>query len=307
MSLEDYLKQLCQEEEAVKHSKLLRLSGLSAEELPVFNTEWPPVPTPTKLDLLTWMVDLSEDNAELDFTDVYKFCLNDGDEGVREKAARGLWDCDDRSIIGPLIGMLKEDPSPRVRAAAGISLRKFAIMAQEGKLRPRDTDRIRDALVFAIEREGEDLEVRRRAIEAIASIEGPAAAEIIEAAYHSGDAELTQSAVYAMGQSSDTRWLPAVLVEMDSDDPGTRYEAATAGGLLGDESTIPDLIRLVTDEDTQVQVAAVHSVGMIGGPLAKRALEQCLTMEDDAIQEAAESALLNVEFDADPLAFRFQV
>ncbi len=307
MSLEDYLKQLSQQDEAVKHSELLRLSGLSAEELSVFSARWPPVPTPRKLDLLTWMVELSEDNAELDFTDVYGFCLNDDDEGIRETAARGLWECEHRSVIGPLINLLKEDPSPRVRAAAGMSLRKFAMIAQEGKLRPRDTDRIRDALVFAIEREGEDVEVRRRAIEAIASIEGPASVEIIQAAYNSGDAGLTQSAVYAMGQSSDTRWLPTVLDEMDSDDPGTRYEAATAGGLLGDESTIPDLIRLITDEDTQVQVAAVHSIGMIGGPLAKRALDQCLTMEDEAIQEAAVSALLNVEFDADPLAFRFQV
>ena len=305
MTLEDYLGQLSREDEPVRHSEILRLSGLSAEELSVFKDGWPPVPTHRKLDLLARMVELGEDNAELDFVEVYKFGLDDGDDAVREVAAGGLWECHDRTLIGPLIDLLKEDPSSSVRAAAAKSLRGFATMAQLGKLRPRDSDRIRDALLFAIERDEEDLEVRRRAIEAIASIEGPISAEIVQNAYDSGDPRLTQSAVYAMGQSSDATWLPTVLDEMDSDDPAMRYEAATAGGLLGDESTVPYLIRLITDEDIRVQLAAVRGLGMIGGPLAKRTLEQCLRMEDEIIEEAAESALSSVEFDDDPLAFRF--
>ena len=303
----DLGEQLAGEDESLKYSQLLQLSGLGADEIVDFKLAWPSVPPERKHELLEKLVGLAEDGPELDFTGTFRACLDDSDEDVREVATRGLWECDDRAIIRPLIGLLDSDPSAKVRAAAGMSLRGFTAMAQEGKLRSRDVDRILSALIAAIERPEEDLEVMRRAIEAVASLKSPEIEKIIRDAYDSGVPEMAQSALYAMGQSSDPQWLPTVVADMDQEHAAIRYEAANAAGLLGDETTVPRLIKLIEDDDLQVQLAAVGALGIIGGSLAKRALKQCLKLDDEELEEAAQAALDELEFDDDPLGIRFEV
>ena len=124
-------------------------------------------------------------------------------------------------------------------------------------------------------------------------------------AYESGISTMVQSAVYAMGRSSNSEWLPLVLREMNAVDPAIRYEAANACGLLGEEPEIPQLAALIGDEDIEVQCAAAIALGNIGGPTAKRALRRALDIGDDALTEAVTEALENLEFDDDPLGFGF--
>lgn len=306
MSLEKYLKELCDEQKPLKHILLEQLSGLTPEAVFEFRDAWRTLSQQRKCEVLSRLVELSEDNLELDFSQVFRSCLADEDESVREKAALGLSDCDDRVIIRPLVGLLQSDPAPRVRAAAATSLGKFAELAQEGKLISRDAERIRDALLAVIDKPDEDIEVRRRAIEAASCFNTPQIQKIIRDAYNSPNPKLKQSAIFAMGRNSDPQWLPIILEEMTSTDPAIRYEAAMACGQIGDESTVPHLIRLIKDEDLQVQLAAIDALGNIGGPLAKRALQQCLKSGDEAVEEAAQAALGNIEFEEDPLSFRFQ-
>ena len=97
-----------------------------------------------------------------------------------------------------------------------------------------------------------------------------------------------------------------MLRDSQDDDPAIRYEAANAIGQLGDETSVPHLIMLVKDDDDQVQLAAVQSLGYIGGILAKQALIQCMKLGDEALEETARTALRSIEFDEDPLGFRFQ-
>ena len=284
----------------------MKLSGLSAEEASMFKETWARLSNSRKCEVLGELADLSEENLELDFDAVFRASLADGSDDVRERATKGLWECDDRSIIRPLLDLLRNDPSPKVRAAAAVSIAKFADMAQDGKLLQRDGERMKQALVDVIDAEA-DVDVRRRAIEAVASFNTPDIEQIIRDAYESSDARLKQSAIYAMGRSSDPRWLSIVMEEMRHDDSSIRYEAAGACAQLGDESVVPQLIGLIKDDDFQVQVSAVEALGTLGGPLAKRALLQCLKMEDEALEEAAQTALKELEFDEDPLGFRFQV
>ena len=68
---------------------------------------------------------------------------------------------------------------------------------------------------------------------------------------------------------------------------------------------MPHIIRLIKDDDALVQLSAVEALSSIGGTLAKQALLQCLKSGDEALEEAAQSALANLEFDNDPLGFRF--
>ena len=306
MTLEDFMSALAVEDAPPKHSSLLQLSGLDSEQLFEFRSGWIDLSTSRKQEVLARLIDLGEDNLELDFTPVFRACLRDEDDDVREIATKGLWESDDRAVIRPMLALLTEDTSHKVRAAAAISLAKFARLAQDGKILARDGEKIRRSLLEIIGQQDEDLEVRRRAIEAVASFNSPEIELLIKDAYESGNPKLRQSAIFAMGRSSKVSWLPTVLKEIGDDDPAIRYEAANAVGQLGDESIVPYLISLIKDDDVQVQVSALQSLGTIGGPLAKSALQQTLKIGDETLEEAAETALASIEFDDDPLGFKFE-
>lgn len=305
MTIDAYIRELGDESKGVKRSGLLQLSSLTRDDTREFRRLWRGVGRERRREVLAALVELSEDNLELDFTAIFRACLSDECEVVREQATRGLLETDDRAIIRPLIGLLKDDPSVGVRQAAAISLSKFADLAQQGKLMSRDEQRIQEALLNVIERGDESSDVRRRAIEAIGSFDTPETSRIVGEAYELAGSDMRQSAIYAMGRSSNSEWLPIVLREMNAVDPAIRYEAANACGLLGDESTIPQIAALINDEDIEVQCAAAIALGNIGGPMAKRALRRALDVGDDALTEAVTEALENLEFDDDPLGFGF--
>ena len=305
MTLDTYISELADQSSPVKRSGLLQLSSLTRDDMRDFRSHWRAVGRERKREVLAALVELSEDNLELDFSAIYRACLSDECELVREQATRGLLETDDRAIIRPLIGLLKGDPDAKVREAAAITLSNFTDMAQQGKLMSRDEGRIREALLEVIARRDEEPDVHRRAVEAVGSFDTPETSRIVSEAYDSGNSTMRQSAIYAMGRSSNDEWLPIVLREMNAVDPAIRYEAANACGLLGNESEIPQLAALIGDEDIEVQCAAAIAIGNIGGPMAKRALRRALDIGEDALTEAVTEALENLEFDDDPLGFGF--
>lgn len=307
MELERLLAELEDEEKPLRHSSLVHFSGLTPEELEVFRRGWSRLSPRRRRQVVSEMMSLAEDNVELDFNSVFRLCLRDPDEEVREKAVLGLWECEERSLIPSLISLLREDPSTRVRAAAAQGLGKFASLAEEGKLLPRDATRVKEALLEVVRNPREPLEVRRRALEAVAPFNLPEVDQIIQEAYHSREPLLRQSGLYAMGRTGNPRWLPTILMELQSPDPAMRYEAAFACGALGEESVVPRLLPLLRDGDLQVRLAAIEALGAIGGPVAKRALLQCLRSPDEAVREAAQAALQEVEFQEDPLSFKFRL
>ena len=306
VTLEKFVADLGDESKPLKHAGLLQLTSLESEDVFGFRSAWVDLPKTRKTEILGKLVELGENNMELDFSAIFRVCLNDEDDDVRELATRGLWECDDRVVVRPLIGLLKNDPSEKVRAAAALSLSKFSSMAQDGKLLGRDADRVRDALLNVVGKEDENIEVRRRAIEAVSCFNTPEIEGIVREAYGSENPRLRQSAIFAMGKSADSQWLGTVLKETRHEDPAMRFEAANACGLLGDETIVPHLISLFKDDDVEVQVAALQALGQIGGQLAKRALQKAVKTGDETVEEAAQAALAEIEFDEDPLGFRSQ-
>ncbi len=303
MTLSTYIEEIQDETRPIRRSELLQLSGLGREDIREFRAAWLGVHRNRRREILALLVELSEDNLELDFGSIFRSCLSDDCELVREQATRGLLETDDRMVIRPLVAMLKDDPSTKVRAAAAITLSKFSDMAQQGKLMSRDEDRIREALLAIVANADEDIDVRRRSIEAVASFDTPEITQIVRDAYGSNHPTMQQSAIYAMGRTSNSEWLQIVLSELNSNNPAIRYEAATACGLIGDETTIAHIIELIGDEDIEVQTAAIGALGNIGGSLAKRALIQAIKIGDEALTDTALAALANIEFDEDPLGF----
>ena len=304
MSLERYLTELNDEGKPLVFSKLANLSTLSPEELRLFLEVWASMGVARQRQIASQLVALAEEKPSLNFDDIFRACLHDPDEIVRVRAIEGLWEYENRSLINPLSTMLREDSKESVRAAAAMALGKFALLAELGKLRPDDGTKVERALVAVIDNQEEQLEVRRRAVEAIATLSLPKVTEIIQEAYQGNDDKMRVSAIYAMGMNSDPAWLPTLVKELGNPDAEMRFEAAVACGELGMEEAVPHLVKLIHDLDSQVQFSAMAALGQIGGSEAEAALRDCLNHPDEHIRDAAADAIEMLGFYKEPFSFR---
>ncbi len=277
-------------------SAVRALSNLLNDELAQLAAFWPQLSTQRRRALVARMVENAEADFELDFSQVFTMGLHDRDPLVRVSCIEGLWENEDFALIRPLARLLGEDESVLVREAAAVSLSRFALLAELGKLQPRYVDLVWDALWNAVHRAHEDLAVCRRAVESIAYFSRPEVKTIIEQAYRHDEPKMQVSAVFAMGHSADQAWVDVVQEELDSPDAEIRYEAVRACGALHVAEAIPALSRLAADADAQVRVMAVWALGQIGGPEATRVLEICCGQGDEALREAADEALAEMDF-----------
>ncbi len=304
MTLEEYLMELAEADTTVKAAGLLRLSGLLPEEQAQLSQRWGAIGAERRREVVSKLLEMSEENVELDFLSVFCHCLSDSDAVVRERAVTGLWESDDRSTITLLIERLAEDTDVSVRAAAAMSIGRFATLAENGKLLSRDGQRVGDALLCALKDPQEELEVRRRALESVAAFGSPEVKEWVRWGYSSDDPKLRQSALFAMGRSADIGWKSVILQELKSADAAMRYEAANACRELGEEELAPHLASLLSDQDIQVQLSAIQALAVIGGDHAQKLLRHCARSSDDAVREAAEAALEMMAMEDDVLSFK---
>ena len=306
MSFELFLETISDPAADLSLSEFHEVSDLSPEELGQFAKAWLSLSTERQREIVSTMVELAENNAELDFMAVFKMCLRVSDEEILEIAIEGLWEHEDRSIIGGLVGVLGSDKSPNVRAAAARALGKFPQLAQEGKLLAKDGELIHQNLMGVLEDEAEDIEVRRRCLESLAPFNTEAIQQFVEWAYTSEDQDLKSSSIFAMGRTGEISWLPTLIQELQSPEASVRYETAHACGELGEEDAVLHLIPLLQDDDHQVQLAGVAALGKIGGGMAKRVLVNCVKEGDAALEDAAKAELEGIELMEDPLGFSSQ-
>lgn len=306
MELSDYLRELADGSVRLQVGSLPRLSGLSPEERRRLTEAWTGIDVRRRRRIVQELVDLAEDNVELDFDAVFIRGLTDDDPDVRLESIRGLWEHEGTDVIEPLLDMLANDEDAGVRAEAALALGRFVTRSAEGKLRERHSRPIEEGLQRAIRDTEEVEEVRARALEAAGAQGGAWVRQAISEAYESGMLRLKVSAVHAMGRSCEERWLPLLVKELGSDEPELRFEAATACGRLGDQRVIPHLIKLIVDPDEEVKAAAIHALGEVGGRHAREALLALLASESEAVRDAATEALAQLDFEEDPLSFRYR-
>ena len=297
MSLDTCLIELEDEDAPLSYSNLIELSDLVSAEMPQFIRSWNQVSSERRAQVVERLVELAEENARLDFAIVLKLALADDDYDVQEKAIAGMWEGEDRTVIPLLLNILQSDAPPPVRASAAAALGKYSLLAQEDKILPKDAQLVQESLMSSLQDDGNTVEVRRRALEAVSPFNTPRIHEYIRWAYGSGEQTLKGSSLYAMGKTQETAWLPAIIPELRSTDPSLRYEAVCACSELGEEDMVEHLIPLLEDDDTQVQMAAVSAMGNIGGTLAKRALRRCLRDADETLKEAVQEALDEMDID----------
>ncbi len=304
LPIEETITDLGNSNQPLRNARLVDLSNLNSEELGFLERAWSGIEPARRRQVIYRLVELAEDNLELNFDSIFRSCLKDQDAEVRSKAIEGLWECEEASLVDPLINLLGQDGSEDVRAAAATALGKFVMLAELNKLRSCHTSKVRQALFGVIGDSKRSVEVRRRALEAVAPLNLPKVEGAIIGAYQSHDPELRISAIYAMGKNGDRSWLPLLLKELASTDAEIRYEAAEACGELGEEDAIPQLIELIDDPDVEVQVAALRALGKIGGNEAKECLQRCLNTPGEVICQAAEQALYELEVEESPFTFK---
>ena len=301
--IDEIISELQNNAKPLSSAKLTELSGVNSEELQLFKEVWPTIERKRRQQVVSRLVELAEENFDLDFDNVFKDCLDDPDAEVRSRAIEGLWENEEPSLINTLLNLLEHDSSEKVQAAAAAALGRFVMLAEHQKLHSSYSSKIYQALLTTIGDSSQALEVRRRALEAIAPMGSPEVEKVISEAYHNGHPKFRFSSIYAMGKNCNPAWLPILLKELANADAEIRYEAAGACGEIGEEDAVPYLTNLVEDPDLEVQLATIQALGKIGGTEAKNCLEQCLDDDSEVIQQAAEQALRELGEGEEPLSF----
>ncbi len=281
------------------------LSDLTQSEIAEFEKTWSRLNDETRQRIIHELIDVGEANFELSYTAIALSVLDDPDSDVRGAAIELLWENEDESTLHRLLEIAQWDESTEVRAAATTAVGRFILMGELGDFSETEAMRAQDIVISILNSEDEEIDVRRRALEAISNSSHEIVESAIRDAYESHEHKMRVSAVFAMGRSADDHWTSTVLRELDSDDPEIRYEAARAAGELMIEDAVPALSRMAFDSDRELQNNAVWSLGEIGGREALRVLNlvaaNAQETDDADLIEAVEDALASATLGGDML------
>ncbi|UCD08776.1 MAG: HEAT repeat domain-containing protein, partial [Dehalococcoidales bacterium] len=164
-SIGNAIRELAEGEDIPNNTSLTELSGLSPVEMRHFREVWDGLNTERRIQTINRLLELAEDNLELNFDTIFRYCLSDPEEDIRCLAIDGLWENEDTSLIDPLIKLLEEDESDKVQSAAATALGKYAVLAELGKLRNETIEKVQEALLGAIDDRNKSTEVIRRVLE----------------------------------------------------------------------------------------------------------------------------------------------
>ena len=271
---------------------LYLLSDLAPSEISEFCGAWSSIDPERRQVIVRHLADISEENFEVDFTDVFAHCLDDDSPEVRKASLDGLWDSERVALIGPIIDLMEGDPDAGVRVLAAATLGHYVLLGEWRQIPERSVDPIVESLLNQIESTHTKELVRYAALESVAASGNPRVESLIHEAYDSADLTAQKSALFAMGRSADTRWINTVIDEMSSPMVELRVEAARAAGEIGHRSAIPELIELTSDEDLEVRLVAISALGRIGGDIPRQYLQEIIEdFDDEDLSEAASIAL----------------
>jgi HEAT repeat protein len=194
-----------------------------------------------------------------------------------------------------LLDLAVDDDAVAVRARAASALGRFILLGEFEEIPAEQANAAVDTAISIYNDVDEDVEVRRRALEALGHSSHTGVDDLIREAYESHEQLMKVSAVFAMGKSADPKWASIVTREMNSGDAELRFEAARAAGELGLEEAVPKLSRLAYEPDREVKESAIWALGEIGGHEAQRVLNALIqdpaVVEDEDLQEALDDAL----------------
>lgn len=293
MSLSQHLRMLAHDSQSLSKHALKVFSDVHPDSEMEFLAAWAEIAPSHRVDLVRTLRDLAEDAIDLDFRQVFLFCLSDSEPAVRATAIDGLWEDERESTVYRLLDMLHDDSSD-VRATTLISLSRMAYRAEVGELSADMGHMVSRALLTYAADTTQALEVRRRALEGLGYVAHmPEAQTLITEAYAHPEEMMRESALVAMGRSMRSEWISNILAELTSPVAALRYEAVRAIAEFGEEGQpwLAQIAPLLDDPDMEVVLSTIWAFGQVGGPTAQRWLEQLAQSSDPARAEAARDAL----------------
>lgn len=277
---------------------LHHFSDLTPENLQALVATWPQVTTHRKRALLEDLELLAEADTLVSFDVLAKPLLHDPDPYVRASAIRLLWECTDTDLVPIFVALLEQDPDSQVRATAATALGQFIYLGELEEISPALLHQVEEHLLKAVNEQANEVQVRRRALEALGASSRPEVPDLIEAAYARPSPDWKVSALFAMGRSGDERWEKLVLANLHSSNDDIRLEAIRAAGELELASArAPLLDALEDEEDADIRHEIVWALSKIGGPGIEERLQELLDAEEDEDEaDFLEEALDNLAF-----------
>jgi HEAT repeat protein len=275
---------------------LYELSGMLDDDIKIFNHIWCSIPITLKRQLITELRDIAEADFAVDFSAVFIKGLESEDPDICVTAMDGLSEIEDIRLLPRLYILLQTSQYASVRSSAAQILANYVLLGELGKIHQIIFDRVLNELLAAYKKPGEDIEVKRRILEALAYTGTRDIPALIQSAYEGSDEKMMTSSVFSMGRSADKYWAAIVQKELLNPNPEIRFEATRACGELQIKDAVPDLIDLTDDTDVEVQEMALWSLGQIGGSKARRILEQFVHSDNEALSTAAQQAIDELDF-----------
>lgn len=277
----------------LKAALFYSLSDPSPEQLALFHSVWELTPPERKYAFLSRMIETSETNFELDFSEIGFALLSDADSTVRGLAISVLWASDDPKAMYEFIKLLEADSESNVRAAAASALGQFVLLGALGSIARNVASDAEEALLKFGLNDRNSLEVYRRSLESIAYADRREIKDLIQDAFNGDNGELRASAVFAMGRSADQHWEKLVLGSLSDPQPDVRFEAVKAAGEMGLVRAVGPLTRMARDKsDREIREQAIWALGEIGGAEAQETLLGLAQIEaDDGMLELIEDAI----------------
>ena len=306
MLVKDIIAEMADISKPLVNTHLADLTQLSTANLKEFAQVWKTIELKRRHEILTRLSELITDSIELNFDSIFKTCLTDPDDDVRNEAINGLWENENPALISNYIDMLTTDLSEKVQAAAALALGRFALMAELGSISPKYGNVVGHVLLSVTGDKSKSIEVRRRALEAVAPLSTELVRTAIKTSYESNDDRLMISAIYAMGRNCESKWLPFLLKELKSNDAEMRFEAVGALGEIGNEDIVQYLMPVANDTDIDVRMAVMQALGKIGGNEAKQFLLKNASDPNEAVRDAIEQALNEISIQDDMTLFQME-
>ncbi len=284
-------------------------SDLLSAERQAVESQWRVSSSALKRQVLRALNEASEAMFELNYREIALLSLDDEDGLVRAAGVELLWTDETVEVMRKLMRLAKNDIERAVRTCALKELGRFILLGEYGEIPEAIAAEAQQRTLRLHTDQSEPLEVRRRALEALANSSHPQVQTLIRAAYLNGNHDLRISAIFAMGRTCSKEWHEILLDELESTDNEVVYEAATACGQIQLQESVRRIGELALSDDRELQLTAIWALGEIGGRHASEILtrleeanedEETAAVVDEALDKADFSrsfAALGLEFD----------
>ncbi len=286
------------EDASTSETLLYGLSDLSESYIEEIRPVWQNLEAGYKQLLMQILIDEMESHFDLNYDALGLLGIEDTESLVRRASVEILGESESLRVMRRLFQLLKLEKVSAVKAETARVLGHFILLDEVGDIKEGATREIRHFVESLYQDKSQSVDVRARALEAIANSSESVVEVYIKDSYRSDDDELKLASVVAMGRSADRQqWESIILNELMYGRGDIQIEAARATGELQIGEAIPHLMKLFEEDDIEAQTIIIWALGEIGNREATRYLERIAEIaeenEDDDMLELVEEALGN--------------